>query len=219
MSKKLWLLFILPLFLFSCNNKKLNQENSQLKKNIRELKQTIHLIKQGNQHMQFLINQMEGVKARIVTNMGNIELSFFPKDAPLTCFAFITRAEGGFYNNTLFHRVIPGFMIQGGDPLTKTNDTALYGTGGPLVAIPHEFNKHKHVRGVLSMARVADVSKGAGSQFFIMHADAPQLDGQYTVFGQVTKGLEVVDKIAGLKRNNRDMPLSPARIEKIEVYR
>lgn len=213
------LLLVGFLFLASCQDNKLKEENAALKKQIKELKYTIQLIKQTRKNMDFLTEQLKGVKARIVTNYGNIELSFYPEKAPLHCFNFITRAESGYYDDVLFHRVIPGFMIQAGDPLTKTGDKSLYGTGGPLVHIPHEFNDLPHVRGVLSMARTADVSQGAGSQFFITQADARQLDRQYTVFGKVTKGMDVVDKIANVKRDRRDVPLSPVRIKTIEVYR
>jgi len=219
MTNKLVFLFLIASLLFSCSNKKLSEENARLKKQVRTLKQTVQLVKQERRNMQFLSEQLKDVKARIVTNHGNIELSFFPQDAPITCLSFITRAESGFYNRTLFHRVIPGFMIQGGDPNTKTAKTETYGMGGPLVAIPHEFNDHSHVRGVLSMARVGDVTKGAGSQFFITQADAKQLDHQYTVFGKVTAGMDVVDQIAAVQRNERDLPLKEVRIKTIEVYR
>lgn len=219
MRKSIVILILISAFLFSCESKKLREENEKLRQNVKQLKQTVSLIKQERQKMQFLMDQMKDVKARIVTNHGNIELSFFVQDAPIHCFNFITRAESGFYDNTQFHRVIPGFMIQAGDPNTKTNNKATYGSGGPLVSIPHEFNDHSHKRGILSMARVGDVTKGAGSQFFITQADATQLDGQYTVFGQVTKGMDVVDKIAAVKRNSKDLPVKAVRIKTIEVYR
>ena len=204
---------------FSCKDQKMMDENAALKEQLKTLKQNLSLIKQTSENTKFLKKQLEGVKARIVTNYGNIELSFFNNDAPLHCFNFITRAESGFYDNTLFHRVIPGFMIQGGDPNTKTKNSASYGMGGPLVNIPHEFNKNKHEAGVLSMARQGNKALGAGSQFFITHKPTPQLDNEYTVFGKVTKGMEVVDKIANVKRNARDLPDKPVQIKTIEVYR
>ena len=207
------------LLLFSCNNQKTTQENEALKEQIKSLRGTIQLTKEMNKNIRFLKKSLEGVKARIVTNYGNIELKFFNNDAPITCFNFITRAESGFYNGTLFHRIIPGFMIQGGDPNTKTKNKASYGMGGPLLNIPHEFNKHSHKRGILSMARVGDINQGAGCQFFIMHKDAPQLDNQYTVFGEVTSGMDVVDKIAAVKRDSRDLPLNPVQIKIIEVFK
>jgi len=219
MKWKVGALFLTFMILASCQDNKLKEENAALKKQIKDLKYTVSLIKQTRKNMDFLTEQLKGVKARIITNYGDIELSFYPEKAPLHSFNFITRAESGFYDNTQFHRVIPGFMIQAGDPLTKTNNKSAYGTGGPLVHIPHEFNNLAHERGVLSMARTSDVSQGAGSQFFITQADARQLDRQYTVFGKVTKGMDVVDKIANVKRDKRDMPLTPVRIKTIEVYR
>ena len=219
MYKKAFIIISAGLILFSCKSQKTEQENVALRKQVKTLKQTIQIVKESNKRIQFLNDQLKGVKARIITNYGNIELSFRPDKAPLHCFNFITRAESGYYNHTLFHRVIPGFMIQGGDPNTKTKNVQSYGQGGPLVHIPHEFNDLKHERGVLSMARVSDVSQGAGSQFFITQAATPQLDGQYTVFGKVTSGMDVVDKIANVKRNNRDLPLKPVQIKTIEVFR
>ena len=219
MKKTILVLLLVSLSFFSCESGKLKEENAKLKKNLRQLKQTVSLIKQERQKMQFLAGQLKDVKARIVTNYGNIELRFFAEDAPIHCFNFVTRAESGFYDNTQFHRIIPNFMIQGGDPNTKGANKATYGAGGPLVSIPHEFNDHSHKRGILSMARVGDVTKGAGSQFFITHADVPQLDHQYTVFGEVTSGMDVVDKIANVQRNQNDLPLKAVRIKTIEVYR
>jgi len=219
MKYRFFVLLLAAVLTFGCQDSKLKKENETLKKNIKELKITLSYIKETHKKMNFLIDQMKNVKARIVTNYGDIELSFFPEKAPLHCFNFITRAESGYYDNTLFHRVIPGFMIQGGDPVTKTDNVAAYGSGGPLVHIPHEFNSLHHDRGMLSMARVSDVSQGAGSQFFICQADVHQLDNQYTIFGKVTKGMDVVDKIANSKRNQRDLPLNPVRIKTIEVYR
>jgi len=220
MQIKLFLLFSV-IFIISCEDQELIDQNTNLKNQIIELKERIKLVEANAKNMDFLMSQLQGVKARIITNVGNIELQFFPEKAPLHCFNFITRAEGGFYDNTLFHRVIPGFMIQSGDPLTKTSDKSTYGTGGPLIAIPHEFNDISHERGILSMARTADVSAGAGSQYFIMHGSAPQVDRQYTVFGKVTKGLEVVDKIATVDKNQNDMPLNldQVRVKRIEIYK
>ena len=137
-------------------------------------------------------------RARLDTTHGPIELQLDPKVAPGHVNSFVFLAREGFYNGVPFHRVIPGFMIQGGDP-TGT------GTGGPGYKVKAEFNKTKHTRGVLSMARTNDPNS-AGSQFFIMHADAPVLDNQYTAFGKVTSGIEVVDKIVNLPRDGNDRP-------------
>ena len=147
----------------------------------------------------------------IETKFGNIELRFFPDDAPKHVDNFLTLARTGFYDGTIFHRVIPGFMIQGGDPLTKGTDKSLYGTGGPDYKIPSEFNKRPHKRGVLSMARSQDPNS-AGSQFFIVVKDSNFLDGQYTVFGEVTEGIEIVDKIVSQKRDSKDNPLERIQI-------
>ena len=143
--------------------------------------------------------------AVIETKFGDIEISFFPGDAPKHVENFLTLAKSGFYDGTIFHRVIPGFMIQGGDPNTKGTDKSLYGTGGPDHRVPAEFNKRPHKRGILSMARSQDPNS-AGSQFFIVMQDSNFLDGQYTVFGEVTKGMEIADKIVSQKRDGRDNP-------------
>ena len=150
--------------------------------------------------------------ALIKTKFGDMEVVFFPELAPKHVESFLNLAKKGFYNGTIFHRVIPGFMIQGGDPLTKDpSNRNSYGTGGPGYTLPAEFNKIPHERGILSAARTADPNSG-GSQFFIMVAKSPHLDGQYTVFGEVVKGIEVADKIVSQPRDRRDMPL-----ERIEI--
>ena len=143
--------------------------------------------------------------AVIETKFGNIELEFFPDKAPKHVENFIKLAKSGFYDGTIFHRVIPGFMIQGGDPNTKGMDKNTYGTGGPGYKVDAEFNDTPHTRGILSMARSRDPNS-AGSQFFIMVANSPQLDGQYTVFGKVVKGMDVVDKVVSQPRDRRDNP-------------
>ncbi|MEJ2542606.1 MAG: peptidylprolyl isomerase [Calditrichaceae bacterium] len=217
------ILFISLVFILSaCKDKKIIEENAKLKEQVKDLKTTVKLYRNAGKNMRFLASKIEGIKARIITNMGDIELEFFPEKAPLHCFNFITRAECGYYDNTKFHRVIKGFMIQGGDPNTKTDNVDLYGTGSPIVAIPHEFNDIKHTPGILSMARPGDESMGAGSQFFIMHADYPSLDGKYTAFGKVTKGMDVVDAIANVKTiqpQRLDRPVKPVIVKTIEVYR
>jgi peptidyl-prolyl cis-trans isomerase B (cyclophilin B) len=127
---------------------------------------------------------------------GDIALELFPADAPKTVEAFLKLAREGFYDGTTFHRVVPGFVVQGGDPLSKTLPAGdpRVGTGGPGYQLKAEFNKRKHDRGVLAMARSRDPDS-AGSQFYITLAPTPQLDGQYTVFGRVTSGMNVVDSI------------------------
>jgi peptidyl-prolyl cis-trans isomerase B (cyclophilin B) len=147
--------------------------------------------------------------AEIETTAGTIKANLYPKDAPGHVNSFVFLAREGFYDGVIFHRVIPGFMIQGGDP-TGT------GSGGPGYKLKAEFNKRKHTRGVLSAARTNDPNS-AGSQFFVMHADSPHLDGQYTAFGEVTEGIEVVDKIASAPRDRNDRPNNPTKITKITI--
>ena len=152
----------------------------------------------------------------IETNFGTIEIAFFPDKAPKHVEAIKKLANEGFYNGTLFHRVIPGFMIQGGDPLSKQPNRYLHGTGGPNFVIPAEFNDVSHKRGICSMARGQSVNS-AGSQFFICVADSTFLDGQYTVWGEVVNGMDVADKIVALKRDANDNPLEPARMNRVYV--
>ena len=148
-------------------------------------------------------------------NGGVIRLELYPEVAPNTAANFIQLANGGFYDGLIFHRVIEGFMIQGGDP-TGT------GMGGPGYSIKGEFaangveNALSHERGVISMARAQDFDS-AGSQFFIMHADGPFLDGQYAAFGRVTEGMDVVDAIASTKTDASDRPVEAQRIGSIRV--
>jgi peptidyl-prolyl cis-trans isomerase B (cyclophilin B) len=151
------------------------------------------------------IKKMADIKAVIETKFGNIELKFFPEVAPNHVNNFIELAKKGFYDGTVFHRVIPGFMIQGGDPNSKNANKATHGTGGPGYTVKAEFSDKPHKRGILSMARAQDPNS-AGSQFFICVADAPFLDKQYTVFGEVVSGMDVVDKIVSQPRDPRDNP-------------
>ena len=146
---------------------------------------------------------------------GVMKAELYPEIAPITVQNFIDLASKCFYNGLIFHRVIPGFMIQGGDPDG-------IGTGGPGYCIKGEFrangfrNDLKHTRGVLSMARAMDPDS-AGSQFFIMHEDYPSLDGQYAAFGKLIEGIEVVDKIASVRTDYMDKPLEPQQIEFMTV--
>jgi peptidyl-prolyl cis-trans isomerase B (cyclophilin B) len=147
--------------------------------------------------------------ARMDTTSGPIVIELYPKLAPHHVNSFVFLSKEGFYNGVIFHRVIPGFMIQGGDP-TGT------GTGGPGYELKAEFNDTKHVRGILSMARTNDPDS-AGSQFFLMHGTAPSLDNKYTVFGKVTEGLEVIDKIATAPADANDRPRQPTKINKVTI--
>lgn len=151
------------------------------------------------------IRKMADTRAVLETKFGNIELKFFPDVAPNHVDNFIELAKDGFYDETIFHRVIPGFMIQGGDPNSKDHDKSKHGMGGPDTKVKAEFSDKPHKRGILSMARSGQPDS-AGSQFFICVADAASLDGQYSVFGEVVSGLEVVDRIVGQPRDARDNP-------------
>ncbi len=143
--------------------------------------------------------------------MGEVVLRFFPDVAPGHVNNFVKLSKEGFYNGTTFHRVIPGFMIQGGDPNSKTSDRSSHGMGGPGHKVKAEFNSKPHTRGIVSMARANDPDS-AGSQFFICVADANFLDWQYTVFGEVVSGMDVIDTIVSMKRDGRDNPLERAEM-------
>jgi peptidyl-prolyl cis-trans isomerase B (cyclophilin B) len=156
------------------------------------------------------IKKMSETNAIIETRFGNIEFKFFPDVAPNHVSNFIELAKKGFYDGTTFHRVIPRFMIQGGDPNSKNPDRSKHGMGGPGFTMKAEFNDKPHKRGILSMARAAHPDS-AGSQFFICVADSYFLDKQYTVFGEVKSGMDVVDKIVSQQRDKNDNPLE--RIE------
>ena len=151
------------------------------------------------------IKKMAETTAVIETKFGNLELKFFPDAAPNHVKNFIDLAKKGFYDGTIFHRVIPGFMIQAGDPNTKNPDRSKHGMGGPGYTVKAEFSDKPHKRGTLSMARAADPNS-AGSQFFICVAPASFLDKQYTVFGEVVSGMEAADKIVSAPRDKRDNP-------------
>ena len=156
-------------------------------------------------------------KVIIETNFGNIEFNLLPELAPETVRNFVKLAESEFYNGSLFHRIIPGFMIQGGDPNTKKPELrAQWGMGGPGYTINAEFNSRSHLRGIVSMARSQDPNS-AGSQFFIVTTDSTFLDREYTVFGEVTQGMDVADKIVNLPRDQGDCPQEDAKMLKVTI--
>ena len=148
--------------------------------------------------------------------MGRISFKLLSELAPETVRNFEKLARDGFYDGTLFHRVIPGFMIQGGDPNTKSGNKSSWGMGGPGYSIKAEFNSRSHLRGIVSMARAQDPDS-AGSQFFIVTTDSTFLDRQYTVFGEVIEGMEVADKIVNLDRDGNDCPLTEAKMLRVTV--
>jgi len=157
--------------------------------------------------------------AVIETDFGDIIISFFPYVAPLHAMNFKKLAAAGYYDSTTFHRVIPGFVIQGGDILSRDDNVYNDGTGGPGYTIQAEFGR-RHVRGAVAAARSADEvnpqKRSNGSQFYICLEDQPYLDRMgYTVFGQVIRGMDVVDKIAKVKRNNRDRPIRDVIMKRV----
>ena len=157
------------------------------------------------------------VNVLVETNLGQIKFQLLPELAPEHVRNFTKLAESGLYDGTLFHRVIPGFMIQGGDPNTK--DPSLksqWGLGGPGYNIKSEFNSRSHLRGIVSIARSQDPDS-AGSQFFIVTSDSTFLDREYTVFGEVTEGMDIADKIVNLPRDSNDCPQQEAKMVKVSI--
>jgi peptidyl-prolyl cis-trans isomerase B (cyclophilin B) len=154
--------------------------------------------------------------AELHTTAGDISIRFFPDVAPNHVRNFIDLAERGFYNGTKFHRVIPGFVIQGGDPNTISGDPSTWGAGNSGKYVDLEPSTVHHARGIVSMARGGDPNS-ASSQFFVCVADAPNLDGGYSVFGQVTKGMEVVDQIVAAPTGERNRPENPETIKSITI--
>ena len=167
------------------------------------------MAKQYSAPPKMAIDPTKKYTATIDTTAGTMTAELYPQDAPQTVNSFVFLARDGYYEGVIFHRVIPGFMIQGGDP-TGT------GSGGPGYQLKAEFNARKHEPGVLSMARTSDPNS-AGSQFFVMHKTSPHLDRQYSVFGKLTGGLDVVEKIVNAPRDANDRPKSPTKINKITI--
>ena len=154
--------------------------------------------------------------ANIETNHGKISFELLPDLAPETVRNFEKLTKDGFYDGTLFHRVIPGFMIQGGDPNTKTDNKGSWGMGGPGYNVKAEFSSRSHLRGIVSMARAQDPDS-AGSQFFIVTSDSAFLDRQYTVFGQVKEGMDVADKIVNMDKDGNDCPLEKVVMTRVTL--
>jgi cyclophilin family peptidyl-prolyl cis-trans isomerase len=157
----------------------------------------------------------------IQTELGRIVIEFYPQVAPQHCRAFKRLADTGFYDGVTFHRVVPGFVIQGGDIFTRDNDRSNDGTGQPGYTLPAEFSSLPHERGTLSLARRANDLNSGGSQFFICLAPAPALDGQYTIFGHVIEGMEVVDKIVEVSGTSpqKQNPDNPVVMKKVRVMK
>lgn len=188
---------------------------------------TAPLSKEALEAYQTSMTNESNPVAEVVTSNGTFILELFEDTMPITAGNFIKLAEEGYYDGILFHRVIPGFMIQGGDPITKTAEVARYGTGGPGYAIPDEHVAGEHlsnVRGTISMANSGPNS--GGSQFFINVANNTPLDfdkeplsSKHPVFGQIISGMEVVDAISTVATNERDLPVEPVVIEKVTIKR
>src|SRR3954464_15152822 len=159
--------------------------------------------------------------AVLKTSYGEMVIAFWPDVAPKTVENFKKLARDGFYDGTAFHRIIKGFMVQGGCPNTKAGETGMPGTGSPGYKIKAEFNAKSHVKGVISMARSAHPDS-AGSQFFIVHGDAKFLDRQYTAFGEIIGGDDVLERLAGVPTKNsgggeKSTPIDRVAIESIEI--
>jgi cyclophilin family peptidyl-prolyl cis-trans isomerase len=156
--------------------------------------------------------------AVIKTNMGTIVFEFLPDVAPKMVANFVDLAKTGFYNGTTFHRVINGFMIQGGDPLSKDNDPSNDGTGNGPRRMPAEFTtKYSHVRGMVSTARGGNDINSGSCQFFIVQKDSKFLDNQYTIFGRVLDGMDVVDKISLVPKDKNDRPIKNVTMESVTI--
>lgn len=181
-------LLIAALITMSATDK--NKRNSKYMENTNQEAESAKIV--YNPH--YFITVTQGSE-----NFGDIEIELYPEIAPKTCQNFDSLVAEKFFDGTAFHRVIPGFMIQGGDPNSKNKPKDTWGYGDPSqTKVPAEFNKMRHERGVLSMARSNDPNS-ASSQFFIMHAASPHLDGQYTAFGKVITGIEIVDRVCTVR--------------------
>jgi cyclophilin family peptidyl-prolyl cis-trans isomerase len=202
----LTIILVLTLVLSGCGQKE------KLTEIIMAIKQTLSpsvLPGQENLYAQYQI-------AIIKTNYGNITAELYGNESPITVNNFLNLAKKGFYNNTKFHRVIKGFMIQGGDPNSRDRDISRHGLGGPGYKFQDEINNHKLVRGSLAMANAGPNTNG--SQFFIVTKDAtPWLDGQHTNFGKVIAGMDVVDKIENAQVDANDHPRSDVVIDSMEL--
>jgi len=213
MKKILPLILIFGLFEMGCGNTQ------------KQERKAVNIDKKEVEEIKSEPEKQEKEVVVISTFYGDMVVELFESTAPKHVESFKTHAKNGYYDGTIFHRVIPGFMIQGGDPNTKGDNKAIYGTGGHAAKyygvgdkseakswnLPAEFSKISHKRGILSMARSTSPNSG-GSQFFICAADAPHLDGQYTVWGQVVEGMELVDNIT-----RGEPPQDPDKIIKMEI--
>ena len=197
------LLFIVPTTVFAQNGDSYSDIGNQLKS--------------ISEHYMG-VSDLGNTAVVINTNLGKMVIEFFPAESPNHVENFISLSESGFYDGTVFHRIIPGFMIQGGDPNSKNDNRDIWGMGGPETNVDAEFNTIKHNRGIVSMARAQDPNS-AGSQFFIVHKNSNFLDGQYTVFGRLIteESYETLDKIANVNTDTNDRPINSENVEILKV--
>jgi cyclophilin family peptidyl-prolyl cis-trans isomerase len=215
--------FVIAFFVAGCGNKK--DDTMETKKDIQQTQQSMT---QNTQQKDTITEKKDTTtktdtkevsnKVMLETSMGKIEIELYEKDAPKHVANFKKLVNSGFYEGTTFHRVIPDFMIQCGDPNSKDNDRSNDGVGGPGYTIPAEI-KLKHVKGSVAAARMPDQvnpnKESSGSQFYIVTGEASHLDGNYTVFGKVVKGFEIAEKIQNVERDNKDNPINKVVIKKV----
>lgn len=199
-----------------------SSNNIKILNNTKKVDNTKSNNKTMNTEIKILDNQenllKEYSRAIIKTSLGNITVKFYSDDSPITVNNFLNLAKEGFYNNTKFHRVIKGFMIQGGDPNSKEGDASTWGMGGAAYKFADEFNQHKLVEGSLAMANSGPNTNS--SQFFIVTASStPWLDGHHTNFGKVVDGLDVVHKIENVKTAGPDRPIKPVTVKEVELLK
>ncbi len=194
-----------------------NEPDSTIDQNKKEItKKTMDNEVKSPENQADLTKDYSG--AVIKTNLGDIKVKLYNTDSPITVNNFLHLAQVGFYNNTKFHRVIKDFMIQGGDPNSKTDNVATYGTGGSDYRFNDEFNSHKLVAGSLAMANAGPNTNG--SQFFIVTAEStPWLDGKHTNFGEVVEGMDVVKKIEAVETATADRPVEPVIVNSVELVK
>ncbi len=214
MKKTLTLIFILILlFLFNCSKSNGGNDPYQRKQAAKISQKDIEKLKEKVKKLPFTPVK-PGEIGYIRTNYGMIKIKFFPDKAPKTCANFKRLANSGFYNGTSFHRVVPNFVIQGGDILSRDKNRMNDGSGDPGFNIDAEISDLIHERGSVAMARRGDDLNSASSQFYICLRRLPGLDSQYTVFAKVIDGMDVVDTIAQVRRDGRDNP-----IERVEMFK
>lgn len=211
---------ISSILLMSCGEKKTDTTQKNDNANQKQMTNTTNTIQKVDTTKPAADNLSDTVIME--TSMGEMTIELYSKDAPKHAANFKKLVKDGFYDGLLFHRVIPGFMIQGGDPNTKSGDRSTYGQGGPGYTIPAEI-KLKHEMGSLAAARLGDAAnpqrESSGSQFYIVTGNASHLDGQYTVYGKVIKGIEIAHKIENVKRDAMDDPIDKVVIKKVSFAR